>query len=261
MPLNPFDFSSRDVVAFILVLMRVAGLFLTSPIFSSNTIPAQVKAAWTLLVAFIIFPLVDYSSVVLPQLGVPFALAVTRELMVGFVIGLGAYLIFVGIQMAGQLIDIQMGFGLVNVVDPITSTQVSVMGQYYYMVATVVFLAVDGHHLLIRGLMQTFDVIPLGQAHFTPALTDKMNELFSQVFFIAFKVGAPVIGALFITNLALGIIARTVPQMNVFIVGMPLNVMVGLTVVAMSMSFFVYVLQDMFHGLYRDMAILIQTMR
>jgi flagellar biosynthetic protein FliR len=104
-------------------------------------------------------------------------------------------------------------------------------------------------------------VIPLGQAHFTPALTDKMNELFSQVFFIAFKVGAPVIGALFITNLALGIIARTVPQMNVFIVGMPLNVMVGLTVVAMSMSFFVYVLQDMFHGLYRDMAILIQTMR
>lgn len=261
MPINPFDFSSRDVVAFILVLMRVAGLFLASPIFSSNTIPAQVKAAWTLLVAFIIFPLVDYSSLDLPQLGLPFALAVTRELMVGFVIGLGAYLIFVGIQMAGQLIDIQMGFGLVNVVDPITSTQVSVMGQYYYMVATVVFLAVDGHHLLIRGLMQTFDVIGLGQAHFTPALTDKMNDLFSQVFFIAFKVGAPVIGALFITNLALGVIARTVPQMNVFIVGMPLNVMVGLTVVAMSMSFFVYILQDMIHGLYRDMAILIQTMR
>ena len=261
MLLNPFDFNSKDVVAFILVLMRVAGLFLTSPIFSSATIPAQVKAAWTLLVAFIIFPLVDTSSISMPELGVPFALAVVRELMVGFVVGLGAYLIFVGIQMAGQLIDIQMGFGLVNVVDPITSTQVSVMGQYYYMVALVVFLAVDGHHLLIRGIVQSFDLIPLGQAHFTAALTDKMNGLFSQVFFIAFKVGAPVIGALFITNLALGIIARTVPQMNVFIVGMPLNVMVGLTVVAMSMSFFVYVLQDMYHGLYRDMAVLIQTMR
>jgi len=261
LPVNPFDFNGRDVVAFILVLMRVAGLFLTSPIFSSNTIPAQVKAAWTLLVAFLIFPLVDYSQVDLPALGLPFALAVVRELMVGFTVGMGAYLIFVGIQMAGQLIDIQMGFGLVNVVDPITSTQVSVMGQYYYMVAMVVFLAVDGHHLLIRGLIQTFDVIPLGGAHFTPALMSKMNDLFAQVFFIAFKVGAPVIGALFITNLALGIIARTVPQMNVFIVGMPLSVTVGMVVVAMSMSFFVFVLQDMFHGLYRDMAILIQSMR
>lgn len=261
MPINPFDFNSRDVVAFVLVLMRVAGLFLTAPIFSSSNIPAQVKAAWTLLVAFLIFPVVDYSTVTLPVVGVPFALAVTRELMVGFVLGLGASLVFAGIQMAGALIDIQMGFSLVNVVDPVTSTQVSVMGQYYYLVAMIVFLAVNGHHLLIQGIVQSFNVIPLGQAHFTPGLTSKMNDLFSQLFFIAFKVGAPVIGALFITNLALGIIARTVPQMNVFIVGLPLNIMVGLLVVSMSMGFLVFVLQDMFNGLYRDMAFLIQTMR
>jgi flagellar biosynthetic protein FliR len=261
MPVNPFDFNSRDVVAFILVLMRVAGLFLTSPIFSSSNIPAQVKAAWTLLMAFLIFPIVDYSVTPLPEVGIPFALAVARELMVGFAIGLGISMLFAGIQMAGAIIDVQIGFGLVNVVDPVTSTQVSVIGQYYYFVAMMVFLAVDGDHLVIQGLSQTFDLIPLGQAHFSPALATKMNELFSQMFFIAFKVGAPVIGALFITNIALGIIARTVPQMNVFIVGMPLNVIVGLAVIAMSMSFFVFVLQDMFKGLYRDMAILIQTMR
>ena len=174
---------------------------------------------------------------------------------------MGATLLFTGIQLAGQIIDIQMGLGMVNIIDPVTSTQISVMGQFYYLVATLVFLAVNGHHILLRAVVYSFSVIALGQAHFTSTVGNEMMYLFSKVFFIAFRVGAPVIGSLFITNLALGIIARTVPQMNVFIVGLPLNMAVGLIIVAMSMSFFVYILQDMFIGLYRDLALLVQYIR
>lgn len=261
MPTNPFEFDPKDVVAFVLVLMRAAGIFLSSPIFASRNIPARVKAAWTLLIAFLIFPVVDYRPELLPGPGIPLGIAVVREMLIGLSLGLGASLIFTGIQLAGQIADIQMGLGMVNIIDPITSTQISVMGQYYYLVATLVFMSVNGHHLLLRAIVDSFSVIPLGQAHFSIALGTKMMALFSQIFFIAFRVGAPVIAALFITNMALGVIARTVPQMNVFIVGMPLNLGVGFLISAISMSFFAFVFQGLFKGMYRDLATLIQAMR
>jgi len=261
MQTNPFLFDPNDVVAFILILMRMAGIFLTTPIFASRNIPVMVKASWILLISFLIFPVVDFNPETLPPPGLPLAMGVVRELLIGFSIGLGATLIFTGIQLAGQIIDIQMGLGMVNIIDPVTSTQISVMGQYYYLIATLIFMGVNGHHLILRGVADSFYLIPLGQAHFSVALGTKIMSLFSQVFFIAFRVGAPVIGALFITNMALGVVARTVPQMNVFIVGMPLNLAVGFVITALSMSFFVFILQGLFKGMYRDVAFLIQAMR
>jgi flagellar biosynthetic protein FliR len=261
MPGNPFHFDPQEVVGFVLVLMRVAGLFLTAPVFSSKQIPVLLKSAWVLLTAFLIFPIVQIPVQTLPAPGLPLGFAVVRELLVGFSIGMAATLVFTGIQLAGQIIDIQMGLGMVNIIDPITSAQISVMGQFYFMVATLVYLSADGHHLLLRGIVDSFGVVPLGNAHFTPALGTKMMDLFTQVFFIAFRVGAPVIGALFITNMTLGIVARTVPQMNVFIVGMPLGLAVGLIITAFSMGFFTFMLQGLFKGMHRDFAILLQALR
>lgn len=258
--INPVHFSAAQVGGFILILMRVAGLFLTSPLFASRNIPTTVKAAWALIITLLLIPIVPIDSSSIPLAGIQFGLASAREMFVGFIIGLGAFFLFVGIQLAGQIIDVQMGLGMVNVIDPITSTQVSIIGQYYYLIATLVFLAVDGHHLLIRALTDSFQLIPLAGAQFTPALASKMSGMFSDCFFIAFRVGAPVIGTLFLTNLALGILARTVPQMNVFIVGMPLSIAVGFMMTAMSMTFFAYVLKGLYQGLYRDLAILVRSM-
>jgi flagellar biosynthesis protein FliR len=261
LPTNPFEFDPKDVVAFVLVFMRAAGIFLTAPVFSSRNMPVMVKASWILLVAFLVFPVVDFKTLVLPSSGLPLALGVLRELLIGFSIGLGATLIFTGIQLAGQIVDIQMGLGMVNIIDPTSNTQISAMGQYYFMIATLVFLAVNGHHVLLRAVVESFDLVPLGQAQLSPALGTEMMNLFSQVFFIAFRVGAPVIGALFITNMALGVVARTVPQMNVFIVGMPLNLAVGFLITAVSMGFFTFILQGIFNGMYRDLSLLLHAMR
>src|SRR5581483_10222558 len=118
MPSNPFNFNANEVIAFVLILMRVAGLFLTAPVFSSRNIPVLVKASWVLLVTFLIFPVAQYKPEELPVPGIPLGLAVIRELVVGFSIGLGATLLFTGIQLAGQIIDIQMGLGMVNIIDP-----------------------------------------------------------------------------------------------------------------------------------------------
>ncbi len=257
----PFDFTAAQVAAFVLILMRVAGLFLTSPMFSSRTIPMQLKTGWALLVTVLLFPVIPIDPSTIPLTGIQFGMAVLRELLVGFVLGMAAYFVFVGIQLAGQIIDIQMGLGMMNIIDPVSSAQVSVMGQYLYMVATLVFLSVNGHHLLIRAIADSFQLVPLGEAQFTTALAMKTSAMFSNAFFIAFRVGAPIIGALFLTNLALGVLARTVPQMNVFIVGMPLSIGVGLAMTAVSMGFFAYVLRGLYQGLYRDMAILIRAMQ
>lgn len=259
MPENPFAFTPQQAATFILILMRTVGLFFVSPVFSSRTIPRLMKASWCILVSFLLFAVVPAETV--PVSGAPFGLAVIRELMVGFVLGFCVYLIFTGIQLAGQVVDIQMGLGMVNVIDPISSTQVSVMGQYFYLVATLVFLLVDGHHMLIRALFDSFTIIPLGKAAATGALAGLVNAKITAIFWVAFRVGAPVIGALFLTNLALGVLSRTVPQMNVFIVGMPLNVAVGFLMVAVSMGFYVYVLQGLFRGLPRDLTLLMNAMR
>ncbi len=102
MATNPFDFDAKDVVAFVLIFMRVAGLFLSAPVFSSRNIPVMVKASWILLVAFLLFPVVDFKAETLPVPGLPFGFAVVRELLVGFSIGMGATLVFTGIQFAGR---------------------------------------------------------------------------------------------------------------------------------------------------------------
>src|SRR5271163_2020870 len=153
MPTNPFHFDSAEVVAFVLVLVRMAGLFLTAPVFSSKNINVMLKAAWILLVTFLIFPVVDFKPETLPAPGLALGLAVIREVLVGLSIGMGATMILSGIQMAGQIADTQMGLGLANVIDPMTNTQVSVMGQFYYMVGILVFLSVNGHHMLIKALV------------------------------------------------------------------------------------------------------------
>jgi flagellar biosynthetic protein FliR len=259
-PENPFAFTPQQAAGFILILMRIVGLFWVAPVFSSRTIPRMVKASWALLFAFLLFAVVPLPADI-PTAGALFGLAIVRELFVGFVLGFAVFLLFAGIQLAGQVVDIQMGLGMVNVIDPISSTQVSVMGQFFYVVATLVFLLVDGHHVLLRALADSFTIIPLGQAHFTGTVAGLMNNQFTSIFWVAFRVGAPMIGTLFLTNLALGVLSRTVPQMNVFIVGMPLNIAVGFAVVAISMGFYVYVLQGLFRGLPHDLGLLIHAMR
>src|SRR5579859_6144227 len=106
MPDNPFHFNPAEVVAFVLILMRMTGIFLTAPVFSSRNVNAATKASWILLISFLVFPVVDFKPAALPIMGIPFSLAVVRELLVGFCIGMGATLLLTGIQMAGQIIDI-----------------------------------------------------------------------------------------------------------------------------------------------------------
>lgn len=235
-----FEFSQSELTRFLLILARVSPLMMTAPIWGSPMVPAQVRTFIAVLVSGLLLPAVrgplpaGLSGDVMPL-----TMAVAWELLVGFLIAYLAQLMFAAAQLAGQMIDIQMGFGMANVIDPMTSAQVTLIGQLQYLSALLVFLLLDGHHLLLRGLAETFAVAPLGR----PLLSaDPLKLVVAQggamMFNLAFRIAAPALTALFLANLAMGMVSRMLPQINIFLVGMPVNVGVGLIALAASLTVF-----------------------
>ena len=225
----------RWLFLYLLVFSRVGGALAAAPMFGSLNVMPPVRIGLTALTALLLAPVVGPAPAVMGLWdGV---LALIAEFVVGVMLGLLTYFVFVAVQLAGQIVDIQMGFGIVNVIDPVTSNQVSVMGQVKFLIAILVFLAVDGPHMVLGALGDSFRLIPLGEGSLGSAGWQVFSGRFGDVFTLAFRFSAPVMGALFLTNLALGVLARTVPQMNVFIVGLPISIAVGLFAVAAAASF------------------------
>lgn len=226
-------------LAYGLMLVRVSVVFLTAPVLGNARIPAQVKIGLAMSITLLLYLAGNVRGLPEPANILALSSAVGGEIFVGLIIGYTAYLLFSGIQMAGQVIDIQVGFGLVNVIDPSGGEQVSILGQFYYIVAMLFFLAIDGHHALIKALGDSFALLPVGSIGWLDQAAKAgplLSGFFTKLFIIAFQVAAPSVAVLFLTNLSMGLLSRTLPQMNVFIVGLPLNVVVGLLVTVLSLS-------------------------
>ncbi|MEH7222573.1 flagellar biosynthetic protein FliR [Bacillus sp. JJ1566] len=225
--------------AFLLVLVRVTSFFVTMPLFSYRTLPASHRIGIAFFISWIMF--LSMENPIL-QIDGFYIMLILKEAMVGLLIGLIAYMIFAAIQIAGGFIDFQMGFAIANVIDPQTGAQSPLMGQYLYTFALLFLLAINGHHLLLDGIFYSYEFIPMEQATL-PFGNDNLVEFvlraFSTMFIIAFQMSMPVVGALFLVDIALGIVARTVPQLNVFVVGLPLKIGVSFVVmlIAISMMF------------------------
>ncbi|MDL4840077.1 flagellar biosynthetic protein FliR [Aquibacillus rhizosphaerae] len=233
------------VPGFLLILVRVTSFFVTMPIFSYRNVPTQFKIGIGFFLAWIMF-----YTLTIPEIPIDstYILLILKEAVVGLAIGLIAFIILSAIQIAGGFIDFQMGFAIANVVDPQTGAQTPLMGQYFYTIALLFLLTVDGHHLLINGIFYSYEAIPIDQ------MIDFTNEniaylviqTFNDMFIIAFQMAIPVVGCLFLVDVALGIIARTVPQLNVFVVGLPLKIFVGLFILTIFISFYIMLIKNLF---------------
>ncbi|HEX2947125.1 MAG TPA: flagellar biosynthetic protein FliR, partial [Clostridia bacterium] len=142
--------------------------------------------------------------------------------------GFIAYITYNAIYIAGEIIDMQVGFGIVNVMDPMSNIQVPVTANVYFIISMLVFLSINGHHMLIKALFDSFTTLPVGTAKFNPGITDTFVGLFSSVFSTGFKIAAPIVATILIADIVLGTISRMVPQMNIFVIGMPLKIIVGI---------------------------------
>lgn len=220
--------------AFLLVLSRVAGLMLASPLFSGSILPTPINAILALAVSLSIFPLMA------GQLAAPVTLAsaaggMAGELAIGLVLGLGVTLVFTGAQVAAQLISQQAGLALGEVFNPMMESSGTEVSQLYFLVAMAVFLGVDGHHALVRALLDTFAAIPPLDFKPEASLLELIVEVLALSFIIAARVGGPVMLALLLALLTLGFISRTMPQLNLLTVGFPLKLATALFVMAVTL--------------------------
>ena len=240
---------------FLLILLRVSALLIVAPIFGHRLFLARAKVGLAVMVSMVIFPIVDRFDV--PVGFLPYAVMMVGEVIMGLVIGYAVLLLFIGIQFAGQLAGLQMGFGIVNVIDPASHDQVSIIGQFLNILAILLMLTLDGHHIILNGLMTSFDAVPLGGVVLKALVAHKMIALTAEVFVIAIKVSAPIMIALFLISTAMGVLARTVPQMNVFIVGFPVQLAVGMSVLMATLPLFQIMIERALKLLERDVLALI----
>lgn len=257
--MNPFDVSPAQFETFLLIVVRVSTMLFVFPIFSAQQVPTLVRIGLAFLISAVLYhsapltaPLMDMGSL--------FA-AVMSQVVIGLIVGFVAYLVFMGIQFAGEIIDIQIGFAVANVISPETQQQVTVIGEFELTLATLIFLATDSHLLLLQGIGGSFHLLPLPYVHLEPSLVPNVVAFLEQAFLIVLKIAAPPAVALFFVNLALGLMARVAPQMNVFVVGFPLQIGVGLLMIAVSIPLLGYVAPDLFMQTSHQMDAVMRGMR
>ena len=241
------------VMGFALILTRLSAFFLAVPVFSYRTLPAMLKIGMATFLALFVSFQMDFTFLEGME---NYFYFVIREALVGLSIGVIAFIILTAIQVAGGFIDFQMGFAIANVMDPQTGAQSPLMGQYLYLFALLILLSVNGHHLIIDAIYYSYDFIPLDQLIFNTNvsnLAELVLRSFGQMFLIAFQMAVPIVGCIFLVDLSLGIMARTVPQLNVFVVGLPLKILVAFLLFIITMSSFGLILNQLFKFMFQIM--------
>lgn len=224
--------------AFLLIFVRVASFFVSVPIFSYRNVPAPVKIGLSFFLSWIMYFTLKPAPIPIDTM---FFLLVAKEAVVGLSIGLIAMILIQAVQVAGSFIDLKMGFSFASLVNPLTGQRNPLIGNYLYIFAILVMLSVNAHYMLIDGIFYSYRLVPLEtlSVHFGPgSIAELATKTFVEMFVIAFQMAVPVVGSLFLVDVALGIIARTVPQVNVFIVGMPMKIFVGFAILIITLPLF-----------------------
>jgi flagellar biosynthesis protein FliR len=230
------QFSEQQVAGFMLVLARIAPLFLIAPMFSSNMIPSRVKGIAAVGLAVGMAPMAMKGHHV-PLDVMSLVLLVGKELLVGLAFSYSIAALFAAVSAAGSLMDTLIGFSFGSLIDPITGTNASVLSQAYSLVGVAVFIAIGGDSWVIQGLNHTYELVPLVDTPQLGPMVAGVQHAFTGILAAAVELAAPVMIAVIITDAAFGVVARVVPQLNVFSVGFPAKVTVGLLVLGVSLPF------------------------
>lgn len=250
----------NSIDCFLLIFCRMTGLFVIAPIFGRRNLPVYAKIGFSFLLALILTQTINIQDLQYNDNLWMYAVLVAKEFIVGIVIGYVSYMVFTAIMFAGQIIDTQAGFGIVNVIDPMSNIPVPITANFYFILSMLVFLLVNGHHALIKALFDSFKLIPVGEAAFTPNMMNDVLRIMTGTFILGFKIAGPVVGTILVTDIALGVISKTIPQMNVFVVGMPAKVILGMLTIVITIPVFISILDIVINGVNSEMFNIVQSM-
>ena len=234
---------------FFLMVLRISAIFIVSPVFGRKNLPNIAKIGLSILIAYIsisVFPpdnSQNYNNIA------QYVLTCIKELSLGLIIGMITTLFFATVHTAGQLIDMEIGFGFSQVFEVQSNSQVPITGSLMQAVLLICFFLADGHLLLIRLISDTFRVIPVGQVVIRPQIVSIFTEIFITTFVMSLKIAMPILAASLLTEVMLGIMMRAIPQMNFFVVGIPIKLIMGLIILLMFISVFVHASNSIFENM------------
>tara|TARA_R110002110_G_scaffold33533_1_gene114790 strand:+ start:103148 stop:103936 length:789 start_codon:yes stop_codon:yes gene_type:complete len=233
----PFDLTDL-IINFMLPFIRIAALFMVMPIFGASLIPKRVKVILSLGVSFIVFVSLSDSVVSFTQSLTLFhlVLLIGQQILIGAAMGLIIHIIFQAFVIAGQISAMQMGLGFASMMDPQNGVSVPAVGQLYLMIVTLLYLSINGHLYAIQILVESFAVFPVTILNITSLPVEKLILLSNWMFMGAVKISLPAIAALLIVNLSIGIMTKAAPQLNIFSIGFPLTMILGLIILWFAMA-------------------------
>ncbi|MGI9951202.1 flagellar biosynthetic protein FliR [Moorellaceae bacterium AZ2] len=247
--------------AFFLVLVRLTTFMLVAPFFSIRNVPALTKAGLGALLAFLLFPTLSAAGQNNEIWRTPliYALAVTNEALAGLALGYIANLLFAAVRVAGEILDLHMGLAMANLLDPQNAAPSTLLGQFFALLGLLLFLGVDGHHTLLLALRESFRLLPLGGVPFQEVLVENVVGLWSSMFLWALRLVLPVVVVLLVADISLSLVARTVPQLNVFILSFPLKVGLGLLTLIAVLPLLVTAIGNLVAQMERDLIVILRS--
>lgn len=248
-----FSFSPEEVSAFAVILFRVAGIMFFAPFYSTSAFPSRVKVIIPLVTALALAPSVPRAALPAGYGLAQIVLAMAGEVLIGIVLGLTAAFLFAGVQLAGQIIGFELGFSIVNVIDPQSDVEVSVISILQNFIGLMLFLLMNGHHWFFKAVSDSLEYLPPGGVHLDGPIVQEMIRLSSEIFVSGLRIAAPVVAVVIISDIVLGIIGRAAPQINILIVGMPVKTFVGLIGLSLSFYFLPQYFESAFLGLAREL--------
>lgn len=241
-----------NFILFFIVSIRVVAMLISSPVFSMKQIPAFIKVALSLIIGYMMSTTMNAANFVIPSSNIEFLIVCSKELLVGLIIGFIATLIFNAVRNSAQMIDFSIGFSMSAYYDPSTSSNSTVLERLFNWIALILFLTFNFHHVLIEAIIKSFEIIPPGAMTFSSDILNHLVSVFTNSFLISIQLAAPIIIVLFLTDFTLGLISRAVPQIHIFVLGMPIKVLVGLLAISIILPGMTRMYIKTFEGISRD---------
>ena len=231
---------------FLLIMVRLNAMIVIAPFFSSDVIPYRLKAILSFLISLVLFPLVTSKEfTAMPGNMGEYGILIFGNVAIGLYIGFLVSIVFSAFQLAGQFFAVQIGFGINEVIDPMAQVSVPLIGQLKNLVGILVFLAINGHHMMLTAISRSFDLAPLISFHKAASggLLYYLVYSFSGMFVVALKISLPVVATVFMLEVAMGVLAKAAPQMNIMMLGFPFKIMVAFTVLLLTAPLIVRIMQ------------------
>jgi len=222
-----YQLTEIQMIIFGLIFLRMISYVVSSVVFGSNNISVPVKILLSVVLTMVVFPSAKMMALTDAQLTEDLVLLAAREVMIGLSLGFLTRLFFFTVGMTGELVSVSIGLGQAQIFNPMLGSNSNTIEQFYNTLATLIFFATNGHHIVLQGIAQSFEMIPLAQMKFNVGPYAEMATFAQDMMVMAIKMCAPIIGAILVTNIAMGILGRAVPQINVLVTSAPVTLMLG----------------------------------